>query len=135
MKPEERIPGVTFHLESAKQLPSVEYKAHGLVTLKADIDDFDVWDEVVGKLNGLRIYEASDLNTEMIEMLQEDNNRLEGEVEQLKEAAREREERHAAYMDDQLRIVAVLGFQARKDQAELEHLRELKLQLDALSGA
>ena len=127
MKPEERIPGVTFHLESAKQLPSVTYKAHGLVTLKADIDNFDVWDEVVGKLNGLRIYEASDLSTEMIEMLQEDNNRLEGELAQLKEEAREKEERHNA-------SVAALEFQTRKDQAELEYLRELKAQLDALSG-
>ena len=78
MQHDEKIPGVTFHLAKGEQLPPVDNRhlARGQVILDCEIDNFDVWKDVLEKLNGLRIYTVSDLAEAMVTISQKKHAEL-----------------------------------------------------------
>ena len=87
MQHDDKIPGVTFFVEGAHQLPPADEKRHlarGQVTLGAEITDFDVWKEVLEKLNGLRIYTVQDLAEAMISISQKKHGQLRDEFTEYK---------------------------------------------------
>lgn len=87
MEHDERLPGVTFYVESAEKLPTDPggQVKRGRVILEANINDFDVWDAVTKKLNGWRVYEGSDLSQAMVEAAQSRRRRAEEEAEKLRQ--------------------------------------------------
>jgi glutamyl-tRNA reductase len=88
MQHDEKIPGVTFFLTKGEQLPPVNDKhlARGQVILDCEITDFEVWKEVLEKLNGLRIYTVSDLAEAMVTISQKKHKELQEEFHKYKVA-------------------------------------------------
>lgn len=86
MQHDEKIPGVTFFLKKGEQLPPSNDKhlARGQVILDCEITDFEVWKEVLEKLNGLRIYTVSDLAEAMITISQKKHRELQEEFHKYK---------------------------------------------------
>ena len=132
---------MTLWLDDATQLASAEHKARARVVLHADIDDFELWDSVVLKLNGLRIYTIDDFKGEMLTVLQQETHRLESDLEQEREQARAQLERVTQGLDLERARNYTLELELRKaiatvsvQQDELKELRELKAQLDGLTG-
>lgn len=77
MEPNEKLPGLTFHVESSSLMDK-----HGRVQLDATVNDGALWDEVLKKLNGFRVYTVADLQTALVEVLQEDQKQMKDTYEQ-----------------------------------------------------
>ncbi len=84
MANEDRIPGVVFHLESS-ETKKVKGQLVAEVKLNAHINDLDMFDVLVEKLDGLKVYASDDFQTQVNDLLREDNEGLESEVKSLKE--------------------------------------------------
>ncbi len=86
MQHDEKIPGVTFHLAKGEQLPPINdtHLARGQVILDCEIHDYEVWKEVLEKINGLRIYTVSDLAEAMVTISQKKYKELEEEFHRYK---------------------------------------------------
>lgn len=86
MQHDDKIPGVTFFLKKGEQLPPVNDKhlARGEVVLDCEIHDYEVWKEVLEKLNGLRIYTVSDLAEAMVAISQKRHTELQEEFHKYK---------------------------------------------------
>lgn len=135
MKSEERIPGITFHLEEASLGPSDTHEASGTVLLTADIHDISLWENVVEQFNEMRVYDQDDLKTAMIELLQDDVEKKEKEQKRLQDEAASKVEHLKHALDEQNTRCAHLELELQKKEAELRELRELralKQQLDSL---
>jgi len=99
MEPVEQIPGVTFRLEKARQLPPPPNEgcvAGGEVVLRATIQDLDLWEQVIRQLQLLRIYTVKNLAEQMVTVSQKRAREAEeklarvqtssgGELEQLRQ--------------------------------------------------
>lgn len=133
MESEERIPGITFHLEEASIGPSDSHKASGTIKLGADIDDPDLWEHAVEALNEFRVYASEDFKTDLIELLQEDKKRSDKELEQHRTETHSAVEQLKQRIDNLERENARLAFDVKKKDAELKYLRELRQQLDELA--
>lgn len=143
MERDDRIPGLTLWLEDAREGSSVEHKAQATIVLRADIDSFDLWDEVKDKLlAGIRIYTANDFKSQMVQLLQEDTKRTVSELEITRQEATSTIEGLKQSLDLaearnnklELELKKANGKIAAYD-SELRELRELKKELDALSGS
>jgi hypothetical protein len=88
MEPNEKLPGLTFHVEGSSL-----QKKHGRVQLDATVNDLDLWDEVLKKLDGFRVYTVSDLQTAMVEILQDDQKQMKESHDQEVQALRQELER------------------------------------------
>jgi hypothetical protein len=86
MQHDEKIPGVTFHLQKGEQLPPAndEHLARGEVILGCEIHDLEVWKDVLEKINGLRIYTVSDLSEAMVSISQKKYRQLEEDFHKYK---------------------------------------------------
>lgn len=67
LQPNEKLPGVTFHVNSSRLQGKIGY-----AVLDAQVEDVDLWDKVLAKLDKFRVYTVTDLQTAMIEVLQMD---------------------------------------------------------------
>jgi hypothetical protein len=115
MDPTDKIPGVTFFVQSS----SLRDK-QGQVQLDATVNDTELWDEVLRRLNGHRIYTVSDLTSAMIDVLQEDNRVM-----------REEHTREVAALREQLQQaqqrVSFLEESSKRERPIVEELRKLGL--------
>lgn len=71
---DEELPGVTFRLTRADVGPPVDidrHKALAFVEMQAEINDFGIWDDVIKRLDGMRLYTVNNLAEEMISVAQE----------------------------------------------------------------
>ena len=135
MEHNEQLPGVTFRLDRADKLPPINPKKHkaiGRVELHADINDFEVWDEVLSKLSGLRIYTIENLAEEMVNVTQkkakETEQALSARNQELK-AALERVKQELSFATLELRqLMQTLALQEK----ELRRLRTLERELEQL---
>ena len=77
---------MTFFLLKGEQLPPANDKhlARGQVILDCEITDFDVWKDVLEKLNGLRLYTVSDLAEAMVTISQKKHSELQEEFHKYK---------------------------------------------------
>jgi hypothetical protein len=66
-----KLPGIVF---------GVEYSAltikRGVVHLGATVEDEDLWRKVLKKLNGLKLYAGADLQQALVEVLEQDQERM-----------------------------------------------------------
>ena len=92
MANEIRIPGVEFSLEQA-DVKKVNGKTVGTVVLEAHVNDLDMFDDIQDKLDGLKIYAVEDFQTQVNELLREDNEELESAIETAKRNQTQAEER------------------------------------------
>ena len=86
-----QVPGVTFSLEDA-ELRKVKGKKIAKVTLEAVIMDDDVWEAVQDKLDGMKIYSVEDFQEQIIDLMKDDNEKLDGQVGSLQERLQEAHE-------------------------------------------
>lgn len=86
MEHDDQLPGVTFRLVEANQLPpppgNEKIIAMGAVRLTAEVRDLAMWKEVVEKLRCLRIYTVENLTEEMINVAQKKAQEARKELEQ-----------------------------------------------------
>lgn len=61
-------PGVTFHVEHATRTEQV-----GRIELHADVTDGPLWDEVVQKLDGFRVYTVRDMQEALMDLMQREH--------------------------------------------------------------
>lgn len=121
MEPNEKLPGVTFHV-----VRSSLQERLGVVVLDASVNDPDLWQEVLTRLDELRIYTVSDLSTAMIQVLQEDNRELkeatDKEITQLRERLERAHQRLSFYEEKE-----------RKEQELLQSLHQLALPVNPIA--
>lgn len=86
----EDLPGLTLYIKDQELTPCVGkmFKSAGFITLRAEVNDLDVWDQVVEKLEGMTIYTVNDLTGAVIQAAQRRANRAEREAMKSMEDAR-----------------------------------------------
>jgi hypothetical protein len=86
----EDLPGITLYIKEHELTPCVGkvYKSAGFITLRAEVNDLDVWDRVVEKLDGMTIYTVNDLTGAVIQAAQRRANRAEKQAMKSMEDAR-----------------------------------------------
>lgn len=122
MANDSRIPGVEFTLESA-EAKKVKGKLVGTVRLTAHINNLDMFDLVSEKLDGLKVYEADDFQTQVNTLLREDLDVAEDKLEQKElslQAAKEGAAQQASFSVQQVEELRRenLALKRRVDQLE-----------------
>lgn len=86
----EDLPGLTLYIKDHELTPCVGkvYKSAGFITLRAEVNDLNVWDQVVEKLEGMTIYTVNDLTGAVIQAAQRRANRAEKQAMKSMEDAR-----------------------------------------------
>lgn len=137
MEHDERIPGVTFRLTHGSKKPPIDPKLHkavGHVELYAEINDFNVWDEVLQRLNGMRVYTVENLAEEMINVAQkkarEAETNLSKRIQQLEAELEQSKQRESFAAAEIQQLHGIIIEQNR----ELAGLRALESELKALEG-
>lgn len=86
--PVDQIPGITFHVEASSRSGSAVFKARGRVQLTADIADIEMWEEVVRRLEGFKVYSVDDFYQQIMLALRHENERLTYELARVTELRR-----------------------------------------------
>lgn len=92
MQRKENLPGLTLYVKEKELTPCAgkEFTSAGFITLRAEVNDLDVWDKVVEKLEGMVIYTVNDLTGAVIQAAQRRANRAESAAMKTMEEARQR---------------------------------------------
>ena len=114
MEPNDKLPGLTFHVESS----SLQQK-HGRVQLDATVNDIDLWEEVLKKLDGFRVYTVADLQTALVEILQDDQKQMKGEYDKQMRALTQQVE----YLKQRCSVLEKYERDAAQLELELAKLR------------
>lgn len=122
-----RVPGVTLHFESVKESPSSQFLAAARVVMTASIADFKLWDRTKEKLTeGIRLYDAENVGSQMLKLLQGDNGRLETELKDSQAAAHDSTQRllqRVSYAEDKLEEALAKLHKQEDDMVELARFR------------
>lgn len=88
----EDLPGLTLYIKEQELTPCAgkEFKSAGFITLRAEVNDLDVWDQILEKLEGMTVYTVNDLTGAVIQAAQRRANRAEGAAMKTMEEARQR---------------------------------------------
>lgn len=84
MEPVDTIPGVTFRRIASRQVPpplNTDCIAGGEVELRAEIVDLDMWEKVIDKLDGMRIYTVKNLAEQMVAVSQQKAHEAQRQLE------------------------------------------------------
>lgn len=129
---EDRVEGVTFHLQSAKERMAGEQKIVDVV-LNTTVDDWNLWQEVREKLQeGIRIYQGEDFQSAIMGVLKGDNVELNHRMADLNkqtEEIRELTAQQASFSDQEIRI---LREENETLKARVAVLEEMEAQLSQL---
>lgn len=112
------IPGVTFYVLSSNKAGSTTHKAIGTVSLRATIDNLEIWDEVIRRLNGYRVFSVDDFNSQIAIALRSENVGLVAKLDKT-----ERELAHQRQITEQ--TLSVLGKENHELKERAEHLRQI----------
>lgn len=88
----EDVPGLTLYVKESdlQHCAGKQFKATGFITLRAEVHELDIWDQVVEKLEGMTIYTVNDLMGAVIQSAQRRANRAEKKAMKTMEEARKR---------------------------------------------
>ena len=135
MEHDERIPGVTFRLTRGDQKPPIDpskQKAIGVVELHAEINDFNVWAEVLDKLNGMRIYTVENLAEEMVDVAQkkarEATQEMKAKTDALHAQSQHVQQQLSFVEQENIRLNATI----QRQEQELVRLRQLEHEFNQL---
>lgn len=86
----EDLPGLTFYIKEKELLHCAgkRFKATGIITLRAEIQDLAIWDPVLEKLEGMTIYTVNDLVGCVVQAAQRRANKAEIQAMKTMEDAR-----------------------------------------------
>ena len=84
MEPVNKVPGLTFHVEHAELSARL-----GKAEVHADVNDPDMWEKVIEKLDGFRVYTVEDLVSSVVSVLQDENKEAKTEHAKQVEALRQ----------------------------------------------
>ena len=115
MDPVDKLPGVTFYIRHSALTAKV-----GAVTLDAVVEDPDLWEHVLKKLDGFRVYTVADLQSALIECMQEENQ--EAKSTHARELATLREE-----LERNKQRISMLEKAAEEHTKFNEELRKLEI--------
>lgn len=143
MEHDERIPGVTFRLTRADKKPPIDPKKHkaiGYVELTAEINDFMVWEDVLQRLNGMRVYTVENLAEEMISVAQNRAREAERDLEvknQALQAELEKAKQNLSFtkaeLQQRLQTVMQQGKELHRLRAIEQELKELEEEAKGLA--
>lgn len=134
MANEDRIPGVTFVCESG-ETKKVKGKLIAEVRLTAHINDLELFEQIEGKLDGMKVYAAEDFQTQVNGLLREDNDKLEVENERMHDlvvATSEVEKQNASFYQKR---VEELQKENKALSVRVEQLEALERELQGLARA
>lgn len=123
----DQIPGITFHVESSSRS-----NIRGRVQLTAEIKEAEMWEEVVRRLEGFKVYSVDDFRQQLLIVLRQDNELLTAQLASEREARREENER--AFYNQTLMSTEHESLRARCAELQVEVAR-LKAQLTGGSRA
>ena len=125
MDPVKKVPGLTFHVEHSELKSKL-----GIAELHADVEDPDMWDAVLEKLDGYRVYTVKDLQESVLEVLQSENKEEKAEHARREEAMRQ--ELECLRQENSLlkKTNAELAKEKGERARELQQLKEMKLDLE-----
>lgn len=82
---QDMLPGVVFYHTGSEMLGTVKSKKVVRVTLRAEIENEEVWQAAFDKLKeGLKVYTADDFKTELLNALREEHANVEAENKRMK---------------------------------------------------
>jgi predicted RNase H-like nuclease (RuvC/YqgF family) len=86
----EDIPGITLYMKEKELTPCAGklFKSTGFVTLRAEINDLNVWDQVTDKLDGMTVYTVNGLTEAIVQAAQRRATRAEKRAMDTMEQAR-----------------------------------------------
>ncbi len=87
------VAGIRFFLKDQSVSAAERAKFQGQVILGAHFDSMDIWNDVIERLNNLEVYRGSDIQSELITILQGQVDMLEKELEARGTSDRERAQR------------------------------------------
>lgn len=123
---ENTIPGLTLWVETADYKAATTFTAKGTIQLKVDIDNLEVWEEVVRRLDGMRIHAIDDFHRHLMVSLQQENQELHARTTKLAEENRAIREEidHSTSMT----TVLVNSLKARigEQEREIQHYQNLQ---------
>jgi hypothetical protein len=88
----EDVPGLVHYVKRAElqHCSGGHFKGTGFITLQVEVNDFDVWDKILEKLEGMVVYTTNDLIGTVVAAAQRRANRAESQVVKTMEDARAR---------------------------------------------
>lgn len=92
MNKKEDVPGLTLYVKEhdLQHCAGKNFAATGFITLRAEVNELDIWDKVVEKLEGMTVYTVNDLSGAVIQAAQRRANRAEKKAMETMEEARQR---------------------------------------------
>lgn len=91
--PVAEVPGVTFWVEASGVIGvTVDGKKTGYVRLRTEFDTEELWNEVVKRMNGLRVHAIDDFHSQILMALRLENDELTKELAKVTEQKRSAEE-------------------------------------------
>lgn len=93
---EETLPGITFSVKQITKLKAIGDKKRVLVELSALVEDEELWESVVEKLDGLRIYSSHTFKDEILSALRETLQEV--------EVKQGNAETQVSYLENELRV-------------------------------
>lgn len=136
-KQKEDLPGLTLYVKEQLLSPCAgeTFNSTGFITLRAEVSDYAVWDQIVDKLDGMVTYTVNDLTGAVIQAAQRRANRAEKQAMETMEQARARVdelEASLSFMErDNENLKGQLA-QALKEKQELQEVVDVQDQvLDA----
>lgn len=125
----ERVAGVVFYLEESTISEAAEGFT-GRAKLSAKVTDVEMWEAMVAQLaEGLSLYRGKDFKSQLIEMLQEDQEALKIETERKIQNLIVELERHKQTVDQQAAALITAERLIREQSAALAQYNE---QINAL---
>lgn len=127
MENEDRIPGIVLSLHSS-EVRKVGGKVLGDVSLIATVADLDLWEAIIQKLDGMKIYEAEDFHDQILSLQQEDNEALTSALDGLKAELRAFQEDASSRSQREKELEEMntrLGEELKRLQALEQELQEL----------
>jgi hypothetical protein len=121
------IPGVTFHVVrseySGAGVLNDRVKLRGAVHLTAEIEDKDIWDEVIRRLDGYRVYSIDDFSQQLVLVMKDEREAAVKKLAEVQEEARVTAERAA-------QIIRFLTAERDSLDQQLKSAQQLLAQLE-----
>ncbi len=119
--PVAEVPGVTFFVEvSGVTGVTVEGKKTGYVRLRTEFDTEELWNEVVKRMNGLRVHAIDDFHSQILMALRLENEELTKALAKVNEEKRAAAELYGATLAQVMERLKLLDEQNRRLMQEMQ---------------
>jgi len=117
----DELPGITLHLGAARMLPPSTHKpmeARAELTLTAEIQDMEVWEEIVKRFDnkgaGMRLHTATSFAEEMVDVVRtrraQDQREFESKLHEKNELIAQLEQKFSFAKADAQRLQGTVDF-------------------------